>query len=218
MRWRMPVFFSTVGLIVLAWASPALAKGPDQATINGPGLARPIVITGFGEPGSVGNLGELADGSGLFLAMFGPDGENQLVSATPAGTLGPRYDLTYRVPDGTPNGGLVRQDLYPEAAVGPVTFTAAGQAVFGTVTSGGWYRGPATFGVLLSTIGLPAGANASAASKPSAVASAAAQSATSPSHETPWLPIALASLAVIVAAAGGSLWLLRRRTVAHRHT
>jgi hypothetical protein len=212
MRWRMPVFISTLGVIVLAWASPALAKGPDQATITGPGLARPIVIAGYGEPGSVGNLGELADGSGLFVAMFGPDGENQLVIAAPAGTLGPRYDLTYRVPDGTPNGGLVRQDLYPGAAGGPVTYTAAGQPVFGTVTTGGWYQAPATFGVLLSTIGVPAGAIAPVATEPSATGSATARSATTATRGSPWLPIALVALFGIVAAVAASRWLVRRRT------
>ena len=145
MRRRALVFIATVGLVLLAWAEPALAKGPDQATISGPGLVRPIVVSGLGEPGSTDKLGELADGSGLFLAMFGPDGSSgqRLASEAPAGVLGPKYDLTYRVPDGTPTGGLVRQDLYPQAAGGPVTHTEAGQAVFGTRTSGGWYRAPA---------------------------------------------------------------------------
>jgi len=35
-------------------ATPALAKGPSQATITGPGLAHTIVVSGHGEPGLPG--------------------------------------------------------------------------------------------------------------------------------------------------------------------
>ena len=114
MRWRPLMFMATVGFVIIAWASPAMAKGPDQATITGPGLDKPVVVTGFGEPGSGDKLGELADGSGLFLVMFGSDGSARtIVSEAPTGDLGPKFQLSYRVPDGTEAGSTVRQDLYP---------------------------------------------------------------------------------------------------------
>jgi hypothetical protein len=50
-------------------AAPALAKGPSRASITGPGLARPVVVSGNGE--TQGRLGSLAMETGLFTAMFG---------------------------------------------------------------------------------------------------------------------------------------------------
>src|SRR2546428_13762064 len=52
-------------------ATPALAKGPSQARITGPGLAHAIVVTGSGEPGQPGRLGTLAEQTGLFISLFG---------------------------------------------------------------------------------------------------------------------------------------------------
>ncbi len=46
MRWRALAVAAVVGVIVLGTASPALAKGPDQATVTGPGLSHPIVVAG----------------------------------------------------------------------------------------------------------------------------------------------------------------------------
>jgi hypothetical protein len=132
-----------------------MAKGPDQATITGPGMDEPIVVSGYGEPGSGSDLGELADGSGLFLVMFEPT-DRRVVSEAPDGALGLKFELTFRVPDGTDTAPTVRQELYPHAAGGPVTFTEAGQAIYGMRTSGGWYRTPASFSRLLERIGVPA--------------------------------------------------------------
>jgi hypothetical protein len=217
MHAKTPIFLAIITVVVLVSAAPAFAKGPDQATISGPGLARPIVVSGFGEPGSTDKLGELADGSGLFLAMFGPGNSagQRLATDAPTSTLGPKYDLTYRVPDGTSTGGLVRQDLYPDAAGGPVTYTAAGQAVFGTRTNGGWYRAPAAFGSLLSAIGVPA-SNATPQQSPSTMSNAAGRSVTTPANDTPWLPIAIASLLAVSTLVATLLWLARRHAVAQR--
>jgi hypothetical protein len=160
MRWRALVVAATAGMLVLVSASPALAKGADRATISGPGLAGPVVVDAGGdgsggEPGSGGRLATLGDGSGLFLAMFGADGGSRLADQQPAGALGPRYELAYRVPDGGATPATVTQDLYPAAAGGPVTYTRAGQQVFGGTTSGGWYRAPASLATLLTTLGVP---------------------------------------------------------------
>jgi hypothetical protein len=213
MRWRMPVFISTLGVIVLVWASPATREGTRPGHYHRPGLAKPIIVAGYGEPGSVGNLGELSRlAAVLFVAMFGPDGENQLVIAAPAGTLGPRYDLTYRVPDGTPNGGLVRQDLYPGAAGGPVTYTAAGQPVFGTVTTvaGSGHRPRSACCCRRS--GCPRGPSRPWRTEAQRDRQRGRRSATTPTRGSPWLPIALVALFGIVAAVAASRWLVRRRT------
>src|SRR5215213_5024608 len=116
-----------------------------------------VVLGGEGEPGSESDLGRLAEGSGLFPAMFGPDGGggSGLAARPPAGSLGPRYTLVYRVP--FDRILLVRQDLYPLAAGGPVTYTRAGQEAFGGQrTFGGWFTAPVTFADLLVKVGVPA--------------------------------------------------------------
>ena len=210
MRWRPLMFMAMVGFVVIAWASPAMAKGPDQATITGPGLNQAVVVTGYGESGSGDRLGELADGSGLFLVMFGSDGSaRNIVSEAPTSDLGPKFQLSYRVPDGTEAGSTVRQDLYPHAAGGPVTYTAPGQAVFGTTTNGGWYQSPASFGRLLTQLGLPSQANAQAQPEPATTA----QRDSAPAPATPGLPKAAPILGAIAVLAVVLLgwWLLTTR-------
>jgi hypothetical protein len=208
MRWRRLVVTATVGFAVLAWAGPAMAKGPDQATITGPGLDTPIVVSGYGEPGSGSGLGELAEGSGLFLVMFeASEAGRRLAAEKPAGSLGPRFELSYRVPDGTGTGSTVRQELYPQAPGGPVTYTEAGQAVFGTTTLGGWYRTPAGFGDVLERLGVPATTDGQPPAEPAAApapvqADPAPAPRPAPSPSTPWLPIAAVTLVAVAVLAG----------------
>jgi hypothetical protein len=197
MRRRALVVMATVGVVVFGWASPAMAKGPDQATITGPGLAEPIVVAGYGEPGSRDGLGELADGSGLFLVMFEPSNP-RLVSEAPEGSLGPKFEISFRVPDATETGSTVRQDLYPQASGGPVTYTEAGQAVFGVTTQGGWYRAPASFATLLERLGVPLVDAGQAQAEP--VVARAPGTPAEPT--TPGLPIVAAIVASVVALAG----------------
>jgi hypothetical protein len=113
-------------------ATPALAKGPSQARITGPGLARPIVVSGNGEPGQPGILGTLALQTKLFSVMFGPNvPEPPQLRTPPAASLGPRYTIVYTVyGEFTRPGqqfGQIRQDLYPRADGGPVIYTPQGQ-------------------------------------------------------------------------------------------
>ena len=219
MRWRPLVFVATVGFVVIAWASPAMAKGPDQATITGPGLDKPIVVTGYGEPGSGDGLGELADGSGLFLVMFGSDGSNRsVVSEAPSDQLGPKYQLSYRVPDGTNEGSTVRQDLYPLAAGGPVTYTEAGQAVFGNRTTGGWYQAPPSFGRMLGQLGVPT--SAVGAAQPEPAATAQRGSAPTPAPAMAGLPIGwIVVVAVVLFGLLLGWWrfIARRSSMPSRH-
>ena len=60
--------------VTAAVATPALAKGATQASITGPGLARPVTISAQGEalPGQGDTLSSLAGQTGLFTVLFGP--------------------------------------------------------------------------------------------------------------------------------------------------
>jgi hypothetical protein len=221
MRWRAALLIGTVAIVVLATAAPAAAKGADQATITGPGLAHPIVVggdgePGSGEPGSGEKLGELSDGSGLFAAIFGADGSSQaLTSQAPAGPLGPKYELAYRIPDQTAAGTTVRQDLYPSAAGGPVTYTKPGQVVFGLPSRGGWYRAPGTFGALMRTLGVPLGSVVPSGTPSAGPAGGAVAGQTSGSsgRGTPWMAIVAGVLVACVALVGVAVVFLRRRMI-----
>src|SRR5262245_31951136 len=149
-NWRAFVVIAIAGLAIALTATPASAKGADQATITGPGISKPIVVGSDGEPGSGEALGQLADNTGMFVAMFGPDGGMgaSLTSVQPTGALGPRFTVTYRVPN-SPKPDIVRQDVYPLAAGGPVTYTPGGQRAMGNTTPQGWYHAPGSLRVVL---------------------------------------------------------------------
>ncbi|RDI73415.1 hypothetical protein Gocc_2771 [Gaiella occulta] len=142
---------------LLALPAVAAAKGPSAARIEGPGLASPLVLTGFGEDGT-GPLGALTIEGGFFATTFGQVPDARL-PGRPAGDLGPRYSVDYTVPAGESEPGHVAQDLYPYAAGGPVLYLAPGQRMFaGGETVGGWIRGSETLRAALVTAGLPASA------------------------------------------------------------
>jgi hypothetical protein len=165
---RRLVFLVAV-LAGLTFAAAAQAKGPIAGTIDGPGTGGGISLGGDGEPGSGAPLGNLSDQAGLFPAAFGqtPD---PMLAGRPAGDLGPRYTITYRLPGPNGDESLIRQDLYPYAAGGPVTYTRPGQPFFGTETTrGGWYRGAAALKETLVDAGLPAQQGGRPVSTPVAV-------------------------------------------------
>jgi len=202
-------------------AAPAFAKGPSQASITGPGLGRPIVVSGNGEPGEQGRLASLAEQTGLFTVMFGAGASisgpapARLHSPPPKATLGPRYTLVYTVPGVTPRPGQqfgrVRQDLYPGAAGGPLIYTPPGQQGFGgPLTVTGWLRGRPQLTRTLAQLGVPptAGTQAGApARRATAVHPAAAHRM---GARTPGWIIAPAAVIVAAALAGTALWLRRR--------
>jgi hypothetical protein len=203
---------ATVGCVVLTWASPAMAKGPDQATITGPSLDQPIVLEGYGEPGGGGDLVDLAEGGGLFAAMFGPGGSpGRLQSEAPTADLGPKFEIAFRVPAGD-LGSTIRQDLYPQASGGPVTFTAAGQPVFDKTTLGGWYTGSTRFRAVLVNLGVAASAIVAPQVGPAAAPGEPAAPAPAPAGRAmPIVPIAAAVLGGLVVL-GGALFAWRRRS------
>jgi hypothetical protein len=141
--------------VALLLPAAAAAKGPSTATIAGPGLDHALEIKGDGEGGSATQLGILVEGGGFFAQVYDPT-PRLTTKARPGGQLGPRYDVTYVVPG--PNGdSTLKQDLYPYAATGPLTYMTPAQKFWGSQsTNGGWYRGSAQLTQMLVRAGLPA--------------------------------------------------------------
>jgi hypothetical protein len=210
----------------LTLATPALAKGPSQARITGPGLVRAIVVSGAGEPGQEGRLATLAGQSGLFTALFGPAIGGSFPALTRLGTppsaasLGPRYVVIYTVPGVTPRPGeqfgRIRQDLYPRAAGGPVVYTPPGQDGFGQpLQVTGWFRASPQLARILAQLGVPPRSGTQAAARSSAPSAAHLATAHQAGSRTlAWL-IASATAIAAAALAGTALWLRRRKRSGH---
>lgn len=216
------VLAALVAAATLLAPTAAFAKGASAATIDGSGPGGPgngptgpITLRGGGEPGSGTQLGNLADQSGLFPAMFGQS-PDPMLQAAPTRRLGPRYTITWTIPDGSGTAKKIRQDVYPYAAGGPVTYTEPGQPVFDQTTKGGWYRGSDGLRTQLIALGLPNKAPLTAAgaatASPTPAPAAAARPAPAPARPAPavW-PWVLAGCALLVLVAGAVTVVLRRR-------
>lgn len=136
----------------------AAAKGPSAATVQGDGLdggGMGFTSGRGGDPSSGSPLARLTEGAGLFPAVFGQT-PSPMEPGRPKGDLGPRYTITYTVPGGSGTVFRIRQDLYPYAAGGAVTYTAPGQPIFDSKTAGGWFLALPDLKPLLVEHGLPA--------------------------------------------------------------
>ncbi len=207
----------------ISLATPALAKGPSEASITGPGLTRAIVVSGNGEPGEQGTLAVLAGQTGLFTAMFGGDASvpaqtpAPLRTPPPKAALGPRYTVTYTVPGVTPQpgeqAGRIRQDLYPGAAGGPVIYTPPGQDGFGQpLQVTGWFRASPQLTRTLAQLGVPVRPATPAAPRPHPPAAHPAAAHQTGSHTLAWL--IAAAVAIAAAALAGTALRRRHRTAA----
>jgi hypothetical protein len=141
-----------VALFAALVPAAALAKGASEATIEGPGLDSPITVK---DRGLHSKLGHLAEVTGFYPAVFAriPD---PMLQERPEGNLGPRYTITWVMPG--PNGETdrIRQDLYPFASKGPVSYVRPGQPFFETDgTHGGWYVASSFLKDDLVGVGLP---------------------------------------------------------------
>jgi hypothetical protein len=191
---RFLLLATAVALAALVATAPAAAKGPSTASLTGPGLDHAIPVKGEGEAGPGTPLGSLVQLGGFFPQVFQqfPDSTTR---TRPAGSLGPRYRIEYRVPGPNGDGRLV-QDVYPYAKT-PVTYMSPGQRFWGVNHAhGGWFvAGPGLKAVLVAA-GLP--------ESPPAAASGGS---------FPWAWTVAGILAVVVALA---LVLRRRRSARFR--
>jgi hypothetical protein len=131
------MFRLSIAFVLAALALPAAAssKGPSEGAISGPGFSKTVKVLYDGGGGSPGD--NLSQASGFFPAAFGQS-PDPMLHGKPSGPLGPRYAVVWTVPG---NGGSpIRQQLYPYARGGAVSFTKPGQPIFGASTHGGWYR------------------------------------------------------------------------------
>ncbi len=192
---RRPLLLAAALAALLSFPAAATAKGPSAASITGPGLRHVLSIQGYGEGGNDTALGMLVSEGGFFPQAFG--GTPTATTSQPVGSLGPRYEVTYTVPGGTQGDSTLRQDLYPYALQGPVTYMAPAQKFWDTQsTPGGWYRGTVQLRRVLVKAGLPPRAPAKRARAERKIGVAAGAGAG-------------------VALAAGAIVLLRRR---HRST
>ena len=129
-------------------APAALAKGPSEASITGPGLSKAITFKGMDD------ASRLTEYAGVFPAVFGQT-PSPMLKGRPAGKLGPKYTVRYVVPGGNSQTFHLSQDLYPYAASGAVTYMRPGQPIFGARTTGGWYPAGSALKVFLIRAGLP---------------------------------------------------------------
>lgn len=122
MRPRL-VVLSALLLATFLSSPAALAKGPGQGVIDGPGLTEPLQLR---DPGSrtIGpELAATVQHSGFLPQLFGGGDE---IGRKPVGMLGPRYTVTYTM-NGPGPATQVTQHVYPFAAAGPVTYMPPGQ-------------------------------------------------------------------------------------------
>jgi hypothetical protein len=184
-----------LAIAALALPATALAKGPSEAKITGPGLAKEITIKGEEAEGSP--IMDLADAAGFFPGAFGQI-PNPMTSSAPKGTLGPKYAIEYTVPG--PDGGTqtILQDAYPYATPDSVSYMKPGQAIFDMKTHGGWYTDPRLKEILVLH-GLPK-------SLPTA-ASAGSGSSSASFFSTG----KLGALVLVLLVLGGGFVLMRRR-------
>ena len=139
-----------VAVLALVLPTAALAKGASQASISGPGLDKAIIIENEADT----PLNPLAIQTGFYAAVFGQT-PNPILAGRPNGALGPKYRITWTMPGPNNETHLIRQDVYPYAKGGAVTYMRPGQRFFAAGrTRGGWHQSP-VLRQMLVTAGLP---------------------------------------------------------------
>lgn len=200
------LFAAAVAALVMAVATPAAAKvGIAEVRISGPGLgAGGLRITGSATEGMWASGIDWGRKSGY--TRVGSAKELGLAAAD----LGPKYVVTYRLDAGTNRAEIVRQELYPYAKGGPVTFAPSGQRIakglpWGMEITAGWHQGSSEFLRYLVDQGLPESNPMVVADRESAPTVPAAGPAL-----WGWISLALAALV----AASAAIPRLRRRALA----
>jgi hypothetical protein len=140
---------AAISTVVIAGPASAKVESITEANITGPGLEGGLRIEAPDTEGLWESGIDVAGG----LDDTRADSVEEL-GLTPA-DLGPRYLVTYRFDGGD---DLIRQDLYPYAKGGPVTYTPPGQELTAGVKIpmlAGWYRSSLGFFHYLVDHGLP---------------------------------------------------------------
>jgi hypothetical protein len=151
----MKIALAVAVLCALALPAAALAKGPTEASIRGPGLATPLRLTWPADGRSDSPMEALVNGAGIMQVVFGTQ-PRRILRRPPTARLGRRYVVRYLFPRPSGPGDIVRQDLYPFAKGGPVTYTPPGQRIYGTRRAlGGWFRASVRLRRALVAAGLP---------------------------------------------------------------
>jgi hypothetical protein len=146
--------FTVVAATVIAFGSPAEAKGPSELMITGIGVDRPIAVEDDSPVWP-----RLVNESMFFDAAFSSTdifGGAAFAKSRPSSAfvdLGPRLRLTWTVY--WDKAHHLVQDLYPDAPGGPLLYTPAGQALYDQETMGGWYRPSSRFVDALQSAGAP---------------------------------------------------------------
>jgi len=138
----------------LVLPAAALAKGPLEATVSGPGLEGAVPVRGDGEGGTGTPLGRLVESAGFFPLAFGQD-PDPTTASRPTGELGPAYTVRFGVPGPDGKDSILVETTYPYAKP-PVSYMAPGQRFFGSQqTHGGWLLATDGLKPLLVELGLP---------------------------------------------------------------
>jgi hypothetical protein len=124
------------------------AKGAKELTVAGPGLAAPIRLANTAD--SAISPIDITLKSGLLGKK-----PNRLSSIRPSGWLGPRYVASYQWLVGPDKTVPLRQELYPFADAGALSYTAPRQRVLEVPTRGGWYPAGPALTLLLVAAGVP---------------------------------------------------------------
>jgi hypothetical protein len=153
-------------IATLVVPATALAKGPSEAVVNGPGDGGGINFGGGSGPPDRGAVADLAEQAGLYPAVFAqtPD---PMLDARPKAVLGPKYTISWTVPGPNNETWIVKQDVYPYATPAPLTYLKPGQTVYEQATRGGWYQATPMLKQTLVDAGLPTSASGGSSSSSS---------------------------------------------------
>ncbi len=132
--------------------APATAKGPESATIIGPGIDQPMELI---RPDNVEQMSRLMEQTGLWYGT----GDLPRPLAGPTGDLGPAHTLTW-VNGGPPGASVqartIQQLIYLDAEAGPLIHTPAQESLenwgAGVI---GWFAAPSGLSDTLAELGVP---------------------------------------------------------------
>jgi len=150
---RRIVVAALVAAALVMVATPASAKGAQDAVLRGPGLGdAPATL----DPQQAMTLAIAAN---VYSAVEhdGPNRAAVVLARKPAGDLGPRYIVTFHLfIDGADGTAAIRQRLYPFAEGGPVSYMPGGQKWCDSCgrTVAGWFEMKAGAVGLLRELGV----------------------------------------------------------------